>query len=76
MKTIKENSTNEIIIKNSRFINLLFKINTDNIDYYLNNVKELYPKANHYCYAYIYNNIKHSSDDKEPYKCLRKRKFK
>ena len=29
-------------------------------------IKEKYPKATHYCYAYIYNDIKKSSDDGEP----------
>ena len=48
MKTIKENISNELVIKNSKFITLL------------------YPKATHYCYAYIYNNYKKSSDDGEP----------
>ena len=66
MKTIKNNSTNEIIIKNSRFINYLIKINNPNIKEIIEEIKTTHPKANHYCYAYIYNDIKHSSDDKEP----------
>ena len=66
MKTIKNNSTNEIIIKNSRFINYLIKINNPDIKEIIEEIKTTHPKANHYCYAYIYNDIKHSSDDKEP----------
>lgn len=66
MKTIKNNSTNEIIIKNSRFINYLIKINNPNIKEIIEEIKTTHPKANHYCYAYIYNDIKRSSDDKEP----------
>ena len=66
MKTIKENVNNEIIIKNSRFITYLIKLNDNNINNLLDELKTKYPKANHYCYAYIYNNEKHSSDDKEP----------
>lgn len=66
MKTIKNNSTNEIIIKNSRFINYLIKINNPDIKDIIEEIKTTHPKANHYCYAYIYNDIKRSSDDKEP----------
>ena len=67
MYTIKNNSINEIIIKNSKFITLLYKINTPiDIKNYLKEVKYLYPNATHYCYAYILNNEKKSSDDGEP----------
>lgn len=68
MKTIKENTKNEIIIKNSRFITLLYKIRSkEEIEQYLEQVKKLYPKATHYCYAYkIGENIKKTSDDGEP----------
>ena len=52
MKTLKSNSINEIIIKNSRFITLLYKLNDVNeVNSIVDEVKELYPKANHYCYA-------------------------
>ena len=66
MKSIKENIINEIEIKNSRFITLIIKINNSNINNILDNIKKQYPKATHYCYGYIYNNIEKSSDDKEP----------
>ena len=66
MKTIKENIENEIIIKNSRFITHCIKINTSNISSILDKMKEIYPKANHYCYAYVYGNEKGCSDDGEP----------
>lgn len=67
MKTLKSNSVNEIIIKNSRFITLLYKLNDVNeVNSIVDEVKELYPKANHYCYAYITDNAKRSSDDGEP----------
>ena len=66
MKTIKNNIENEIIIKNSRFISYIFKLDENNIDKYLTNIKELHPKATHYCYGYVYDEIKHSSDDNEP----------
>ena len=67
MQTIKNNANNEIIIKNSRFICYLYKIkDTDNINIYLNDIKEKHKDATHYCYAYILDNIKKSSDDGEP----------
>ena len=66
MKTIKENIINEIEIKNSKFITLIIKINNDNIKSILEEIKNTYPKATHYCYGYIYNNIERSSDDGEP----------
>ena len=67
MKTLKSNSVNEIIIKNSRFITLLYKLNDVNeVNSIVDEVKELYPKANHYCYAYITDNARRSSDDGEP----------
>ena len=66
MKTIKDNIKNELVIKNSKFITLLLKIDSSNIKNILEEIKKEYPKATHYCYAYIYNEIKHSSDDNEP----------
>lgn len=67
MKTLKSNSANEIIIKNSRFITLLYKLNDINeVNSIVDEVKELYPKATHYCYAYITDNARRSSDDGEP----------
>lgn len=67
MKTIKENQTNEIVIKNSRFITLLIKINSEEeIKDILQKVKIIYPDATHYCYAYVIENINKSSDDGEP----------
>ncbi len=67
MKTISKNLTNEIIIKNSKFICCLIKLNSDsNIDEILENLKNKYPKATHYCYGYRKNNEEYSNDDKEP----------
>ena len=59
MYTISNNSKYELIIKNSKFITLLYKINNEDIvKKILNNVKEIYPDATHYCYAYIIDNQK------------------
>ena len=67
MQTIKNNTHNEIIIKNSRFICYLYKIKDINeINNHLNNIKSIEKDATHYCYAYILNNTKKSSDDGEP----------
>lgn len=67
MFTIKENSKYELIIKNSKFITLLYKINnTSDISKYLKEVKDEYKDATHHCYAYILNNDKKASDDGEP----------
>ena len=66
MKTIKENVISELIVKNSKFITLLIKINNSDITDILNTIKNTYPKATHYCYGYIFGDIKKSSDDGEP----------
>ena len=67
MKTIKNNTNNEIIIKNSRFICYLHKIkDLNDISNYLTNIKNIEKDATHYCYAYILNEQKKSSDDGEP----------
>ena len=67
MKTVKSNSVNEIIIKNSRFITLLIEVFDDtDINKIFEEVKEKYPKATHYCYAYITKTFKEASDDGEP----------
>ena len=67
MYSINKIETSEIIIKNSRFITILVPITSkSNITNILDKIKENYPKANHYCYAYITENSQKSSDDKEP----------
>lgn len=67
MNTIKNTIENTLIIKNSRFITIIYNINDINdIDKYLKLVKDKYKDATHYCYAYILpNNIKFN-DDGEP----------
>lgn len=68
MYTIHENVKNEIIIKNSRFITIIAKIKfKEEVDSILNQIKKVYPKATHYCYAYkIGETIKKAEDDGEP----------
>jgi uncharacterized YigZ family protein len=67
MQTIKNNTNNEIIIKNSKFICYLYKINdTNDVKQYLNNLKQEHKDATHQCYAYILDKQKKSDDDGEP----------
>lgn len=67
MKSIKENTINELIINKSRFITELIKINNINdISKNLTEIKTKYKGATHYCYGYVIDNNKKFSDDKEP----------
>lgn len=67
MKTIKNNIKNEIIIKNSKFITTIFKLNNyEDINLFLENTRLKYHDASHNCYAYIFENNKKCSDDREP----------
>lgn len=67
MHTIKENIINEIVIQKSRFITCLYKINNkDEVNKHLDKIKDDYPFATHYCYAYRLDNIEKCSDDGEP----------
>lgn len=67
MKTIKNNIEDTLIIKNSKFITNIFRLNNEiDIDKYLNEIRNKYNDATHNCYAYIYENIRKCSDDGEP----------
>ena len=67
MYIIRNNIDDEQIIKNSKFITRLVRITKkDEVEDILNNVRKEYPKATHYCYAYIVNDYKKASDDGEP----------
>jgi len=67
MKTIKNNISDELIIKNSKFITNIFKINNyDDIFVILNKINDEYNDATHNCYAYIFEGMKKCSDDNEP----------
>ena len=67
--TIKETKIVEQVIKHSKFIAVIVPIdNEDSIKEIIQSYKEEYPKANHYCYAFIKENEKGMSDDKEPAK--------
>lgn len=67
MNTIKYNNKSELIIKSSKFITLLYKVNNeDDLKDILKEVKITYPSATHYCYAYIIKDKKKANDDGEP----------
>lgn len=67
MLTIKSHINGELIIEKSKFITNIYRIDDLNdIDSRLEETKEKYEDASHYCYAYIFDNEKKCSDDKEP----------
>ena len=67
MHSIKNSLENTIIIKKSKFITKLYKINNlDEINNILNETKKQYKDSTHICYAYIFNGQEKCSDDGEP----------
>lgn len=67
MKTIENNIKNEYIVNKSKFITCFFKVNSvDEVNGYLEQVRNEYTGATHYCYSYIIDNIKRFNDDGEP----------
>ena len=67
MKSIKKNVINKIEINKSIFITELIKVKEkEEISKYLEEIKNKYKDATHYCYAYIIDDFKKSSDDGEP----------
>ena len=66
MLSVKDN-VNTIVIKNSRFICLLYQVNNvDEVNSYLDKARCDYRDATHYCYAYIIGSVSKYSDDGEP----------
>ena len=67
MYTVKNNNSNEIIIKNSKFITYLFKVNKlEDVSKYLEEIKKKHKDATHCCYAYKIDNLIKYTDDSEP----------
>ncbi|MDD3453444.1 MAG: YigZ family protein [Bacilli bacterium] len=67
MMSIENNINNEIIINKSRFICEILKVNkNEDINDVLNEIKNKYKDATHYCYAYILESKVKFSDDNEP----------
>lgn len=67
MKSIKENKVLETIVNKSRFICELIKVSdVSDVKNILDQMRLKYKDASHYCYAYIIDDNKKSSDDGEP----------
>ena len=67
LKTIRENVKSEFTINKSIFISELIKVkDVSNVPLILDDIKKKYKDATHYCYAYIIDDYKKSSDDNEP----------
>ena len=67
MYSIQNSVNNTIVIKKSKFITKLYKINNiDEITYILDNLKKEYNDSTHICYGYIVDNIERCFDDGEP----------
>lgn len=69
MYTILERNEITLIRDKSSFIGILIHATSvESVKQYLAEIKKQYPKAKHYCYAYIIGNNKKCSDDGEPAK--------
>lgn len=69
MKTILERNESTLIRDRSQFIGILIHVTSpESASQYLKDIKSEYPKAKHYCYAYIIGDKKKCSDDGEPSK--------
>lgn len=67
MYSIKESIENTIIIKKSKFITKLIKVNNrDEINKSLEETKKEFKDSTHICYAYIVNGQEKCVDDGEP----------
>ena len=67
MYYILDRVVNEIEISRSNFITLLIPITSSTeVKGILESLKKEYPKATHYCYAYVIDNYVKFSDDGEP----------
>ncbi len=67
MFSVNNNTSNEMIIKKSKFITHIFRLNNlSDINKYIDEIKNKYKDYTHCCYAYIYENNIKASDDNEP----------
>ncbi len=67
MKTVKNSIENTLTINKSVFIASIINVkNKEEAMLEIDKIKTKYKDASHYCYAYIIDDIKKSSDDKEP----------
>ena len=69
MRTILERNESTLIRDRSSFIGIALHVTSKEIvEQYLKEIRKQYPKAKHYCYAYIIDGQKKCSDDGEPAK--------
>ena len=67
MYSIKTKQTTLYEINKSKFYGILIPLNNiEEIDMIINDIKDEYKDATHYCYAYIYDTKKRFNDDGEP----------
>lgn len=67
MISIKDNVVNEIIIKKSKFITYLVRVDKEeDVKLFLDDLNIKYKDATHICYAYIIDNFKRFNDNGEP----------
>ncbi|MCR3906043.1 MAG: YigZ family protein [Tenericutes bacterium] len=70
MRYLKDQTTHQIEMNKSKFIAILYPLqNIEDISLYLNEAKQAYPKASHYCNASLFGQTgEHAtaSDDGEP----------
>ena len=66
MKTVNQQYSHEIEIKNSRFICYIIPLVSNEVDSFLSLIRREHPKATHYCYGYRFQGVTHSTDDGEP----------
>jgi len=67
MNTIKQTLIHEIEIQKSKFICFMDTVHSEEeAKNKINEIKNRYPGATHYCYAYIIDTIKKFQDDGEP----------
>ena len=65
--TVKDEKVIEIEVEKSKFIGILIPFfNKDNLKNEIEKIKNRFPKARHYCYAFVLDNEFKYSDDGEP----------
>lgn len=67
MYTVKNEASNELIVKGSRFICFLYNVeDSDDVENHLDYLSKRYKDATHICFAYRLSNSEKYSDDGEP----------
>lgn len=67
MLSIKDNVFNEVVIKKSKFITFLYRVDdVESVNSYLDFLNNKYKDATHICYAYIIDTVKRFNDNGEP----------